>query len=94
MVLRLRALVQRKGGDQQALGRIHTSTRLTDVRDAGFIVENVTEQWSIKRTLYEQLDAICPTETILAANTSVISITADHALDGSQAFPSSLGSIS
>ncbi len=39
------------------------------------MVENVTEKWEIKKSVYVQIDAICPEHCIFAANTSCISIT-------------------
>jgi 3-hydroxybutyryl-CoA dehydrogenase len=42
---------------------------------ADFVVENVVEKWGIKKDVYAQMDAICPENCILAANTSAISIT-------------------
>ena len=40
-----------------------------------FLVENVTEQWDIKRDIYPRIDRISPPECIFAVNTSVIPIT-------------------
>lgn len=55
--------------------RIKFSTDYQLLDDAEFIIENVTEKWNIKRGVYEQIDKICPTESVFAANTSAISIT-------------------
>lgn len=41
---------------------------------AGFVVEAVFEDLGLKQGLFETLDAICPVETVLATNTSVMSI--------------------
>jgi 3-hydroxybutyryl-CoA dehydrogenase len=57
------------------MGRIVFATDLALLADRQFVVENVTEDWSVKRPLYEQLDRICPESCVLAANTSVIPIT-------------------
>ena len=59
----------------EILSRIRFSTDLELLRDRRFVIENVTEDWSIKQPLYEQLDQICEPSTIFAANTSVIPIT-------------------
>jgi len=64
---------QAGGGD--ALARITFDTDLTLLRDADFVVENVTENWDIKRDLYQKLDPICPPHAIFAVNTSAIPIT-------------------
>ena len=59
----------------ETLARVAFTTRLEDVSACDFIIENVTEDWSVKRPLYERLDAIAPAGVCLAANTSCISIT-------------------
>jgi 3-hydroxybutyryl-CoA dehydrogenase len=38
-------------------------------------VENVTEDWRVKRPLYERLDRVVPADVCFGANTSCISIT-------------------
>jgi 3-hydroxybutyryl-CoA dehydrogenase len=43
--------------------------------DVDYVVENVTENWDIKKKVYEQIDVICPASTIFGVNTSCISIT-------------------
>jgi 3-hydroxybutyryl-CoA dehydrogenase len=45
------------------------------VANAPIIIESVAENLKIKQDLFKELDEICPRETILATNTSVISIT-------------------
>lgn len=39
------------------------------------VVEAVTENFEVKKNIFQKLDAICPAETILTSNTSSISIT-------------------
>jgi 3-hydroxybutyryl-CoA dehydrogenase len=51
------------------------TTRLEDLAACDFIVENVTEDWEIKRGVYEKLDRAVPPEVCFGANTSCISIT-------------------
>lgn len=58
-----------------ALGRIKTTTNLEDLKDCRLIVEAATENFDIKKQIFQTLDAVCPAETILASNTSSISIT-------------------
>lgn len=61
---------------EPALARIKTATDLKEAAEgAGFVVEAVVEKLEVKQRLFEQLDQLCPPETILATNTSVISIT-------------------
>lgn len=44
------------------------------VSSAQFIIEAISENLDLKQKLFQELDAICPPETILTTNTSVISI--------------------
>jgi 3-hydroxybutyryl-CoA dehydrogenase len=43
--------------------------------NAFFVIENVSETWPAKQSVYPQLDAACPADTVYAANTSCYSIT-------------------
>ncbi|TET40228.1 MAG: 3-hydroxybutyryl-CoA dehydrogenase [Dehalococcoidia bacterium] len=57
------------------VARIHTSTDLKEAgKDADYVIEAVFERADVKRPIFEQLDEICPKETILASNTSGIPI--------------------
>ncbi|WP_057936531.1 3-hydroxyacyl-CoA dehydrogenase family protein [Algoriphagus resistens] len=59
-----------------ALSRIITFTDLEDgVKSADLVVEAATETVEIKLDLFRQLDQFTPKKTILASNTSSISIT-------------------
>lgn len=57
------------------LGRIKGTTRLDDVRDSDLVIEAIIENVQAKREIFQALDQLCPRETILASNTSSISIT-------------------
>ncbi len=59
----------------QILSRITFTTNLDEVSACEFIVENVTEDWNIKKPIYERLDRIAPAGVCFGANTSCISIT-------------------
>lgn len=59
----------------EVLGRIKTTTKLEDLAGCSLIVEAATENFEIKKQIFEQLDSLCPAETILSSNTSSISIT-------------------
>jgi 3-hydroxybutyryl-CoA dehydrogenase len=62
--------------DSKAIcARVQATTRLEDVRDVGLVVEAVSERADVKKRVFAQLDAQCPAATILATNTSSISIT-------------------
>jgi 3-hydroxybutyryl-CoA dehydrogenase len=60
---------------EQYLGRIKTSTDLNDLKDCSLIVEAATENFEIKKQIFEQLDQIAGEDAILSSNTSSISIT-------------------
>lgn len=60
---------------EQALQRMTLTTSLKDVASCDFVIENVTEDWDVKQTVYEQLDRVLPRDVCLGANTSCISIT-------------------
>jgi 3-hydroxybutyryl-CoA dehydrogenase len=58
----------------RAFGRIRGTTRLEDFADRDLIIEAVTENLEIKRTVHGTLDRVCPPHTILASNTSSLPI--------------------
>ena len=58
------------------LGNITTYTSLKEgVEYAGLVVEAATENLDLKLRIFKDLDELCPEDTILATNTSSISIT-------------------
>jgi len=63
------------GQTGEILKRIRGGVSLEAARDADLVVEAVTEDLAVKRQIFEQLDALAPAKTILASNTSSISIT-------------------
>ncbi|HEY2912947.1 MAG TPA: 3-hydroxyacyl-CoA dehydrogenase NAD-binding domain-containing protein, partial [Candidatus Angelobacter sp.] len=62
-------------GPEEILARIKVSADYDVLRDADFVVENVTEKLAVKTEVYRWLDAICPPQCVFAANTSAIPIT-------------------
>src|SRR5688572_9033534 len=60
---------------QSIIGRIRTTTELAPLRDASFVIEAVTEDLVVKTEVFKALDSITSPETVLASNTSSISIT-------------------
>lgn len=58
-----------------ALARIRGVIERKELAGCGLIVEAATERFEIKRELFRELDALTPPATILASNTSSISIT-------------------
>ena len=59
----------------EVLGRIKTTTNLEDLEDCTLIVEAATENFEVKKQIFQKLDEITSEECILASNTSSISIT-------------------
>jgi len=57
------------------LGRISTATELSSAADADLVVEAVFENFDVKKQIFSELDSVCKEDTILASNTSSISIT-------------------
>ncbi len=57
------------------LGRIQATTDYHDLHDVDFLVENVVENWDVKKQVYETIDPICKPACVFAVNTSCISIT-------------------
>jgi len=58
------------------LNNITTFTKLEDgVKTADLVVEAASENVNVKLSIFKQLDELCPANTILASNTSSISIT-------------------
>jgi 3-hydroxybutyryl-CoA dehydrogenase len=58
-----------------ALARVRTTTSLKDLASAGLVVEAVFENLEVKRRLFAELDEACSPATILASNTSTLSVT-------------------
>lgn len=57
------------------LSRISTSTDLSDLGDCQLVVEAVTEKRDVKNAIYAKLNDVLSDSSILATNTSTISIT-------------------
>lgn len=68
-----------KGQNAEAPGeiikRINFTTDYGLLENAEFVIENVTEDWEVKKEVYLKLDAICSKSCPFAANTSAIPIT-------------------
>jgi len=65
-----------------AKARLETSTELEAVAGADLIVEAIVEELAPKAELFRTLDGLCPAATILATNTSALSVTAIAAASG------------
>tara|TARA_B100001113_G_scaffold286541_1_gene242085 strand:+ start:563 stop:1444 length:882 start_codon:yes stop_codon:yes gene_type:complete len=75
----LSKLVQKERLSQEdadaARARLSVSTDRSPCAEADLVVEAVPEILSLKKSIFEDLDGICGPDTILASNTSSISIT-------------------
>lgn len=59
----------------EILGRITVAAGLKEAADADLVIEAVVESREVKKQVFQELDAICKEDAILASNTSSISIT-------------------
>ncbi len=65
-----------EAGKAAITGKMTFTTDLNLAADADLVVEAAVENLDIKKSIFGELDKICKPETILASNTSSISITA------------------
>ncbi len=73
-------LTTKRGGDGDAAAAavkalITTSTDLDAVASCDLVVEAIVESEAVKKDIFGRLDAMCGPDTILASNTSSISLT-------------------
>ncbi len=64
------------------LGRLARTTSLDELAGADLVIEAVFEDLAVKRDLFGRLGKICPPHTVLASNTSTLSITEIAAASG------------
>ena len=64
-----------KDDAEAALSRVSGTTGLEELGAVDFVIEAIIENMELKKELYEKLDSICKKETVLASNTSGLSIT-------------------
>ncbi|MEY2502860.1 MAG: 3-hydroxybutyryl-CoA dehydrogenase [Verrucomicrobiota bacterium] len=65
----------RELSQSDVLDCIEFTTDYDRLSDVDLVVENTTESWSVKKSIYPRIDEICRQDCILAANTSAILIT-------------------
>lgn len=65
-----------KAAADKAIGLLRTGSSYADGRDADLAIEAVNENESLKKKVLADLDGACKPGTVLASNTSTISITA------------------
>lgn len=63
-----------QAGAEAILARLSTAT-VGELGDCELVVEAIYENMDAKRPIFEQLDQLCGPETILASNTSSLSVT-------------------
>lgn len=75
----LNKLVKRERMTADDMDKILTNINLTnkyeDLADCDLIIEAISEDMNLKREVFKTLDSLCKKETILATNTSSLSIT-------------------
>ena len=59
----------------EIMGRLEGTTALEGLARCDLVIEVVVESLQAKREVYQGLDALCPSHTIFASNTSSLSIT-------------------
>jgi 3-hydroxybutyryl-CoA dehydrogenase len=59
----------------EVLGRVRTAEKAEALADVDFVVENVTEDWEVKRAVYREVDAVCRPDVVFGVNTSAVPIT-------------------
>jgi 3-hydroxybutyryl-CoA dehydrogenase len=59
----------------EILERINTSTKLEALNECSLVVEAATENFAVKKRIFETIDELAKADTILSSNTSSISIT-------------------
>ena len=62
--------------ENQILARLKSSLKLEDLSGACLIIEAAPEKIELKRDIFQKLDSLCAPETLLATNTSSLSVTA------------------
>jgi len=65
---------------ETVLERITFTTDYAPLKDAFYVIENVSEKWEAKSDVYARLEQVCPPETVYAVDTSCFSITRVGAL--------------
>ena len=61
--------------DREAtLGRLQGTIKMEDFRDCDLVIEAAIENLEQKKKIFAELDRVCPRHTILASNTSCLSI--------------------
>src|SRR5687767_8615292 len=68
---------------RDVLGRVSTTTSVGDLSGASLVVEAVVEDMTVKQKVFEDLEGAVGEETVLATNTSSLSVAGIAAATGS-----------
>src|SRR3954454_12597318 len=60
----------------EAMERVRADTLIELLRDCELVIEAAPEDLDLKRTLFDRLASVCGADTVLATNTSSLSVTA------------------
>jgi len=60
---------------EETFQRVHTKNSLAELSPSDVVIEAAAEDLNVKQDLFRQLDTLCGSETILATNTSSLSVT-------------------
>jgi len=58
-----------------AMGRLSLTTELAGLADCDLVIEAIVEELAPKQELFRELERICKPDTVLATNTSALSVT-------------------
>jgi 3-hydroxybutyryl-CoA dehydrogenase len=64
------------GEEERILSRLSGTLALEDFRECSLVIEAAPEKLELKREIFKKLDAVCGPDTLLASNTSSLSVTA------------------
>ncbi|MFQ5852511.1 MAG: 3-hydroxyacyl-CoA dehydrogenase NAD-binding domain-containing protein [Candidatus Binatia bacterium] len=62
--------------EERILARLRGSLKLEDFNGACLVIEAAPEKLELKREIFQKLDSLCDPETLLATNTSSLSVSA------------------
>jgi 3-hydroxybutyryl-CoA dehydrogenase len=63
------------GARDAAVGRLSLTTELADLADCDVVIEAIVEALAPKQELFAELERVCRADTVLATNTSALSVT-------------------
>ena len=71
---KMRSRLASRDNRDDILSRISSTTDISAFNACDLVIEAVTEKLDLKKTIFEQLDHVCPEHTIFATNTSVLPV--------------------